>query len=322
VKFVAKALPFRELNYCSSVTQGTVASTVAEAAYAISAGVCSYALVWRAMHNPGGRFNLVEAGALTGDAQYVAPYGVGVPAVAFALLFSRYLARFGLSHGDMTEFIVRNRQSAALNPDAVFFGRPVSADDYRQSPVITSPLSYLDCDMPVDGCGAILLARADLARDLRHPPAYIRHAVSAGLERRHRPIMTYESFAESARSLASALWQGSGCRPSDIQSVNVYDGFSFLTPLLLESLGFCRDGEAPSAIAGGAFAVNGRTYLNSSGGALGMGRLHGTPQVIEAVRQVQGLCGQRQVPDVGHALAQVGGALTGSGALVLSRDPR
>jgi acetyl-CoA acetyltransferase len=189
------------------------------------------------------------------------------------------------------------------------------------STMVSEPLSMLDCDMAVDGCGAVVVTTAERARDLPVTPAYVTGCASLGVGYHNAPVLTLENFTNSARILADAVWRNSGMGPSDIDQLNLYDGFSYFPLLWLEAFGFCGEGEAADFIQDGRVALGGTHPLNTSGGALGMGRLHGTPQLIEGVRQIQGRCGPRQLEHCEATLVQAGSALHGSGALVLSKNP-
>jgi acetyl-CoA acetyltransferase len=139
--------------------------------------------------------------------------------------------------------------------------------------------------MPVTGCGAVVVSAADAARDLRRRPAYVAGHVSLGLPRRNSLVMQYEDLAESGRHLAKTLWHNAGLDPADVDQSNLYDGFSYYVPFWAEWLGFCKEGEGLDYVAADSSS---RIPINTNGGALGLGRLHGTPQLIEAVRQIQG----------------------------------
>jgi acetyl-CoA acetyltransferase len=319
--FVAKAFPFKQLTWTSAITQGTVAAATAHATNAIAAGACDRVLVWRAMHNPRGRYGVADVVTASGSSQFSAPYGQITTIQRFAIAYAEYLHRWGLTKEDMAHFVVANRLNASRNPEAIFWNKPITIDDYLGSPVVSTPMNYLDCDMLVDGCGALLLCRADLAADGPSTPAYIAGAVAAGIGRKHEPAWMLDTFLSSAASLAEALWRKTGLTPSDIQHVNLYDGFSYFVPLYLEAFGFCGPGEATAWIREHDTSTAGDFPLNTSGGSLGMGRLHGTPLLIEAVRQVQGNCGDRQTRGVTHALAQAGSALLGAGAVIFAKDP-
>jgi acetyl-CoA acetyltransferase len=238
----------------------------------------------------------------------------------FAMPYARYLRKYGTTREQMATFIVRNRENAQLNPQSVFRGQPLTREDYLDSPLIASPMNLFDCDMPVSGCGALVLTSAERARDLRRPPVFVTGYSSLGLRYTRTAVQRLEDFMESGKLLADNLWKSSGLAPDDVDQVNVYDGFSYMVMLWLEALGFCGEGEAFDYVQGDDTALGGRQPVNTNGGALAMGRLHGTPQLIEAVRQIRGECGARQVPDAEVTLAQVGSPLFGAAAIVFSKE--
>ncbi|HSV79521.1 MAG TPA: hypothetical protein VLK85_09995 [Ramlibacter sp.] len=320
VKYIAQALRLDNLSWFNSMTTGTITASVVEAAAAIASGICTTALVWRGMHNPRGKFGASGSIQASGDAQFTAPYGLANNVMSFAFAYSQYLAKYGATRRHLGAYVVNCRRNANLNPAAPHFGKPITLQDYLDARMIAAPLSLLDCDMPVDGCGAVVLTTAERARHLRHAPVHIRGAASGGFKYRHSPIMDLESCEEGGAGVARALWKNAGLAPRDIDFVNLYDGFSYFVYTWLEAFGFCRRGEAFQFIQDGRIALEGALPLNPSGGAMGMGRLHGTPQLVEAVLQLQGRAADRQLKRANVTLVNSGGPITGNGALVLARD--
>ena len=318
VEYVAQAMGLDNLSWSCSVANGTIAAALVAAVHALAAGACNYAVVFRAMHNPQGAFGRVTQPRVAGDSQFTAPWGFGHNVIRFAMPYSRYMARYGATRQHLATYIVRNRANACENPDAVFFGQPLTVDDYLAARMIAEPLSLLDCDMPVDGVGAVVLTTSERARDLRQRPAYVTGAATLGLPPRRSLGLTLEDFMTAGRRLARALWANAGLSAKDITHAHLYDGFSYFPYLWLESFGFVREGEAYLALQDDMTSRTGALPLNTSGGALGMGRLHGTPQVIEAVLQIQRRAGTRQIANPDVALVEVGGPTLHCGALVLS----
>ena len=316
VNYVARTLGLANLRWSCSVSQGTVVGALVEAANAVVSGAASCVLVWRGMFNPPGRFGRVRAAQADGPNQFTHPYGLTHNVLVFALPLSRYLARSGRSRADLAPFIIQNRTYVVDDPASVFAGEPLTVEDYLDEPLVGAPLSKLDCDMPVTGCGAFVVCSAERARDLRQRPAYITGRASLGLPVGNSMIMRYEDLAASGRQLGSALWDSCGLRPADVQQANLYDGFSFYSPMWAEWLGFAAEGEGIDYVSAN---VKTRIPLNTSGGALGRGRLHGTPQVIEAVHQLQGRS-RHQVPDARVTLAQAGDPSHGAAAVVLTSE--
>src|SRR5262249_20223719 len=246
------------------------------------------------------------------------PWGFGQTVVNFALPYSRYMGRYGATREHLATFVVRNRANAAMNPDAVFYDKPITRDDYLSGRIIADPLTMLDCDMPVDGAGAMILTTAERARDLQQKPAYVTGAASLGIPLRPSLVMTLEDFRDSGGQMARALWSSAGMSHTDITHAHLYDGFSYFPYLRLEVFGFYPEGEAYLAMQDDTTTISGKLPLNTNGGALGMGRLHGSPQIIEAVLQIQGRAGPRQVNDPSVALVQAGVPWHECASLILS----
>jgi acetyl-CoA acetyltransferase len=270
------------------------------------------------MHNPPGKYSQLAQPKVGGAAQFTAPWGFGQNVVSFALPWSRYMAKYGATREQLGTFVVRNRANAAENPNAVFYRRPITLDDYLGDRIVAEPLSLLDCDMPVDGCGALVLTTVERARDLKQSPAVIRGGASLGIPPRRSLVLTLENFIESGGQLARALWSGTDLTASDVTHAQLYDGFSYFTPIWLELFGFFPEGEGLLAIQDDTTTRTGKLPINTGGGALGMGRLHGSPQLIEAVLQIQGRAGPRQVADPSVALVHAGSPWHHCAALLLT----
>jgi len=321
VGYMARALQLPRLRWTCRVTPSSFVSSLAEAVNAVATGSCRYALIWRAMHNPSGRFGRYTQTVAKGSDEFTAPYGLSNYGMLYAIAYSRYMALHGATREHMAAFIVNNRRNATLNPHSVFKAKPITRDDYLNDRMFAEPLSYLDADMGVDGAGAVIITTAERARELKQKPAYVIGHASIGGETRNTPFRTLESFRDIAGFVADALWEGTGLRATDVDQPNLYDGFSWFTYGWLEALGFCKEGEAFEFIQGGRIALEGKLPLNTSGGSLGMGRMHGPPQVIESVLQLQGRAGNRQVPGTTITLAVTGSTFATVGAMLFTNDP-
>jgi acetyl-CoA acetyltransferase len=318
VNYISQALKLSNLRWSCSITGGTITASMVHAVYAVNSGGCDYALVWRGMHNPGGPFGRVTQTQARGEGQFSAPWGFNFNVIRFAQPYSRYMAKYGTTREDHAAFMVRNRRHAAENPDSVFRGKPITVEDYLRTRMIAEPLSLLDCDMAVDGCGALVLTTAERARDLKQRPVYVKGCTSGGIAVSPQFALTLEDFRTSGDLLARALWKSSDMSADDITHIHVYDGFSYFPPLWMEIFGFYPEGEGVRGLQDEKHSREGALPVNTSGGALGMGRLHGTPQVIEATRQIQRRAGDRQISNPAVALVHTGGPFHGCGALILS----
>ena len=214
-----------------------------------------------------------------------------------------------------------NRENASITPESVFFGQANTRDDYLSARLIADPYCLLDCDMPVDVCSAVLVAHREVAQDL-NDPVHIVGSATLGLRPSVNVVTTLEDFEAGAAQLGRVLWRDADIKLEDVDLLNTYDGFSGFIYYFLEAYGFCGRGEAFEFIQGGRITRSGQIPVNPNGGSLGMGRTHGGAQVIEAVRQLQGRCGERQVPHAKVAIVASGGNPGNShGVMALSTEP-
>jgi acetyl-CoA acetyltransferase len=297
-----------------------VTQSLIDAALAIHSGACTHALVYRALHVPAGKYVNFDAARAGGDEQFRAPFGYSGPPSWAAIIMRRYLELYGHRREDLARFIVQNRANSQLNPNSYWRGTPLSEEDYLGARMIAEPMSILDCDLPIDGAAALLLTSTERARDLRRPPALLSgfafstHVGQAGAS------MNLEDLLAGSDLTGRRLWASAGIGPSDVDTAQLYDGFSIFVYTWLEGLGLVGPGEAVDFTREGHSSLTGRLPVNTGGGALGEGRLHGMTHLAEAVIQVTDRGGERQVPGAARALATVSNGLIGSTAFVFSRD--
>lgn len=310
-----------DIRWYGQVSGGMIASAIGEGVNALLAGVCDYVLVWRAMRKPAGEYGGWTESAVGGDQQFTAPYGFTSIIQTHAVAYQRYLHRFGAKRESMAALTTNSRHNAQLNPHAIFRDRPLSTEDYLTAPIVADPLCLFDCDVPVQGCAALVLTTADRARDSAHAPAYV---LSYAQQTSHRrpipnPLYTLADHMEAGRSTVGKLWSRAGVGPADVDVAELYDGFSPSTYYWLEAAGFCGEGEAHEFVQDGRIGLRGQLPLNTFGGSLSEGRLHGMGHVIEAARQVTGTAERRQVPDAAVAVALDGSPMLRNAGLVLAR---
>jgi acetyl-CoA acetyltransferase len=230
-----------------------------------------------------------------------------------ALLASRHMHLHGTTREQLGAIAVSNRSYASLNPKAVY-REPLDLETYLHARPIAEPLHLYDCDVPCDGSTAVIVSGADVGRAVR--------IASVGAARRRRPYWFVDDDAApmAASDAAAAMWSGTDLSPSDVDVAQLYDGFTILTLLWLEALGFCEVGEGGPFVEGGKrIALDGDLPLNTSGGQLSAGRLHGFGLLHEALVQLRGEGGARQVPgDPEVAVVGVGGGPLGA-CLLLTR---
>ena len=295
---------------------------VMHAALAVAAGLCRHALVYRTVTEASaaagtGRLG-IGAGARTvsGFAQWLIPFGAMSAANWVAFHAVRHMHEFGTRREHLGEIALAARAHAALNPAAVY-REPLTMDEYLGARLVTWPFGLYDCDAPVDGSTAVVVSRADVARDLPSPPVRI-HAIGSAI--RSRPIwdQSEDLTTMAARDAAEQLWARADIGPGDVDTIQLYDGFSWLALAWIEALGFCKRGEGGPFVASGRIRLGGELPLNTWGGQLSGGRLHGFGFLAEAIRQLRGACGARQVADCEVALVAAGGGPI-AGCLLLTR---
>jgi acetyl-CoA acetyltransferase len=289
---------------------------LAHAAAAIAAGLCDVALIaYGSTQRLAGR----AATAIPDRDPYEAPYAPLLPVSAYALAAARHMHEFGTTREQLAEVAVAARAWAAMNPVAFKRG-PLTIDDVLAAPTVSSPLGARDCCLVTDGGGAAVVCSPERAASLRRAPV---HVAGVGEAHSHRhissmPDLTTTAAAESgARAFAQA-----GLRPSDVDVLELYDAFTITPVLFLEDLGFCAKGEGGPFVAGGRTAPGGPVPMNTNGGGLSYCHpgMYGLLLIVEAVRQLRGECGARQVEGAEVALVHGnGGVLSSQCTALLAR---
>jgi acetyl-CoA acetyltransferase len=297
-------------------------SPIIHAALAVAAGLCRHALVYRtvteatAAADTGRRGIGAGSAEIGGFAAFFIPFGAMSAANWLALYARRHMHEFGTTREQLGTIALTDRRHAALNPQAVYRD-PMTMDDYLAARMISDPFGLYDCDAPVDGSTAVIVSSADVAADLPHPAVRFN---AVGTAMRARPLWDQwpDITTMAARDAAAHMWSRTDLTPQDVDTAQLYDGFSFLALAWIEALGFCKRGEGGPFVEHGRIALGGALPLNTWGGQLSGGRLHGFGFVAEAVRQLRGQCGNRQVPSCEVALVGVGGGPV-AGCMLLTR---
>jgi acetyl-CoA acetyltransferase len=238
-----------------------------------------------------------------GPVQFDAPYGHTLIA-KYAMAARRHMHEFGTTIDQLAEIAVSTRYNASLNPGA-YYREPITIDDVRDSPMIADPLTQLHCCIRSDGGGAIVLTSEDRARDVVSRPVWV---LGTGEAVSHTTMSEWEDFTESpAVRSAGAAFERAGVIPDDIDVCEIYDAFTPMVLLSFEALGFCKKGDGGPFVEGGTMRVDGSMPTNTDGGGLSACHpgMRGIFLLVEAVRQLRGQCGDRQVP--GAELACVNG---------------
>ena len=214
------------LTWHIQVGTTNIGGAVQQAVNALLAGVCRYAVVWRAMHNPRGTYQNLPGAYAQGAAQFTAPYGFGGPGQGMAVAYTRWLERNGQSREKMATLAVTQRKHTQHNPHAYFYGTPLTREDYFASRMVAYPFCLFDCDIPVQGAVAIVLTTADRARDLK-PGRPIWRATASGCISRWRGASAACPAIWRAGAVSAKLtWERSGFSPKDVDVAQIYDGFS------------------------------------------------------------------------------------------------
>ncbi len=267
-----------------------------------------------------GRREIVASRKFLDPQPYETPYEPMMPPSAYALVASRHMHEFGTTRRHLAEVAVAARAWATLNPEAFMRG-PLTIDDVLAARMISDPLSVRDCCLVTDGGGAYVLVRADRARDLPHKPVYVLGNATAVWNRQVSSM--HDLTTTCARESGAHAFAMAGLVPKDIDVAQLYDAFTINTLLFLEDLGFCAKGEGGGFVEGGAIAPGGRLPVNTNGGGLSCVHpgMYGIFALIEAVRQLRGDCGARQVANVKTALAHGnGGTLSSQATAILGLE--
>ncbi len=294
---------------------------VQHAMAAIAAGVVQVALV---THGESGASRIGMPGTRFGPdsvrLQFEAPFGLAGPPTGYALAAARHMHRYGTTSEQLAELAVSTRRWAQLNPRAMMRD-PLTVDDVLRSRMIAWPLHLLDCCLVTDGGGAIVLVSAERARDCRQPPVWV---LGTGEASTHVAISQMPDFASwDAARLSSAQALGmAGIRHADVDVAMFYDAFTIVPVMGLEAAGFCQPGEGGAFVAGGRTAPGGDFPMNTNGGGLSYTHtgMYGMFLLVEAVRQLRGECGPRQIAGAEIAFCHgLGGMFSSAASLVLGR---
>lgn len=297
---------------------------VEHAAAAIAAGLINVALI---THGETGYSNRNRPGAgrpgldpWFPSPQFEAPYHVGGAPTNYALACMRHMHQYGTTHEQLAEIAVATRKWAMLNPKALMRD-PITIDDVLSSRWITYPFHLLDCCLVTDAGGAVVVTSAERARDARKKPVWV---LGSGEATTHQTILNMPDLTTTPASISGPrAFQMAGVTHDDIDVVEVYDSFTYTVLVTLEALGFCKPGEGGAFVSGQRIAPGGDFPLNTNGGGLSYTHpgMYGIFLLIEAVRQLRGECGERQVPGARLALVNgTGGTLSSTGTLILGVD--
>jgi acetyl-CoA acetyltransferase len=299
-------LGVRDLRYqaTSHVGGACPGASLTNAVMAVCCGQADYVLMPGGWYGYSGRkvrelvvsdVTLMSGGVTARD--YYFPYGLTVPVQWFSMMARLHMEEFGTRPEHFGAVAVACRKHAQLNPNAIMRGRPMDMADYLQSPMIADPFRLFDCSLEADGAAAFVVTTAERARDLRREPVYVM-ALAQGQPFPADDIATREDVFHLGLTDASPkAFAAAGITPRDVDFAQIYDPFTFQVIQQIEEMGFCGRGEGGNFVEGGRIELGGELPVNTSGGLLSEAHILGMNHFIEAVVQLRGDAGERQVRD-------------------------
>jgi acetyl-CoA acetyltransferase/uncharacterized OB-fold protein len=296
---------------------GSVISAMLAIACGLARHVLCFRTLWEATNS-----ELMKQGKIVPSmgrmSGWQMPFGATSAAHTLAMNAQRHFHRYGTTKETLGWIALNQRANAELNPTAIYRS-PMTMDDYLSARPITTPFGLYDCDVPCDAAIAVIVSAVDAARDMPKPPVLVEAVGTQIIERLDwdQSTLTHEP---QVLGQAAHVWTRTSLTPADVDVAELYDGFTFNCLSWIEALGFCGIGEAKDFLDGGKnIARDGQLPLNTHGGQLSHGRTHGMGLLHEAVSQLRGEAGKRQVADARVGVVSSGG-LTPSGVLLLRAD--
>ncbi len=321
-----RSLDLPNLRYFNEVPHGGGAAcgTIASAVAAVVAGMADVVVTFRSLNERSERRfgESSVGGGMAHWRQYYLPHGLVTPAQWVAIFGQRYLYEYGCSTEEFGRVSVLCRKHAATNPHAMMYGRPITLEDHQSSRWIAEPLRLLDCCLDTDGACAAVVASAEKAKTLKGKPAYIA-AAAQGTGSRSEMMTSYQRSSltrlEESEAAAREVYRIAELEPRDIHVAEIYDPFTPMVLMQLEAYGFAERGQARRLFHERRLELDGDMPMNTHGGHLGDGYLHGFSHIVEGVRQIRGTAAN-QVKDPQTCLVTAGVGVPTS-AIILSREP-
>ncbi len=303
----------------ASETAGQLGA-VHKAVLAVAAGLADNVIVFRTVvEGSGGPARPSGiAGGLPAFMRFLLPYGAASAANWIACYAQRHMHEYGTTREQLGAIAINARTNAARNPQAIYTD-PMTMDDYLSARMISEPFCLYDCDVPCDGSTAFIVSHRDSAASSKHVPVQV-NALGTALGGRASWDQFDDLTTMPLRDSAASMWGRTELTPADVDTAQLYDGFSWLTMAWLEALGFCGRGEGgPFVEGGGRIALDGELPLNTWGGQLSSGRLHGFGFLHEAVLQLRHEAGERQIAGSPEVAAVAAGGGPEVGCMLLTR---
>ncbi|HTK16300.1 MAG TPA: thiolase family protein, partial [Acidimicrobiia bacterium] len=318
--------------YGSGIETSGQLGSVINACLAVASGLANHVLCFRSVYEgsaqgdkgragvmPGGGGGGGGAPKMSGFMSWNLVFSAPSAAIWIAMFAQKHFHQYGTTREQLAWIALNARRNAELNPNAIYRD-PMSFDDYMAARMISTPFCLYDCDVPCDGATAVIVSRRERAKDMRHAPLRV-EAVGARIAGRPSWDQFEDLTTMPNRDAGAQMWTRTDLKPADVQMAQLYDGFSWITMSWLEALGLCGVGESGPFVEGGArIARDGVLPLNTHGGQLSAGRLHGYGFLHEGATQMWGEAGDRQIatpPEIGVIAA--GGGNT-CGCLLLVRE--
>ena len=321
---VRNALGLTTRWHCAVPDGPSQMAPIMVAAMAVLTGQARHVLCFRALtesssQTAGRRASITGTGGerLGGWLSWLVPAGAMSASNWAGWMATRYFHEFGMTREHLGMIATGQRAFAQHNPGAVM-RKPLTMEDYLAARMISTPLGLFDCDIPIDGASVIIVSAPDAAGDCARRPLWI-EAMGAALRGPESWDQRPDLTTMGAHDAASDLWPRTDFKPADIDVLGLYDGFSIFVPLWLEAMGLCAHGEAKDFIAEGNIGPGGRYPVNTGGGQLSGGRLHGFGLIHEACLQLWGEAEARQVEGARLAACGTGGGFI-AGSMLLRRD--
>ena len=323
---VARAVGCNDLNFFARVPYGGGAATgtLLQAAMTVATGMAEVVVCYRALNGRSGhRYSAGVSGSLiTGSAIHYGwymPYGLLTPTSWVAMYTQRYMHLTGCTEDALFEIAHTTREYAVKNPAAFFYNQPFTREEYDNARRICDPLRLFDCCQESDGGSAVIVTTPERARDLKQPGVLINGV--AQCSPRDQEEMTSFYRAEIGRIpemdiAAKHAYAQCGLSAKDIDAAVIYDAFSSIVLMQLESWGFCEFGEAAKFVLDGNLRPDGRLPTNTHGGQLSEAYIHGVNGIVEAVRLVRGTSVNQPKKNVNHALVTSGVGVPTGGAIL------
>ncbi len=302
----AANLGIENLRFAATVNTGGAApvASLRIAAMAVCTGAADAVLIpagWNGYSGSRARETVSEdvsslpGGVIARD--YYLPFGLTAPPQWYSLMARRHMHEFGTTAEQLGAIAVAMRKHAQLNPNAVMYGKPLSLSDYMASPMITDPYRLFDCCLETDGAAAVVVTTAERALDLAKPQVTIL-GVASGQPYPADEITNRKDIFQTGLSIAAPeAFAAAGVEPRDIDFAEIYDCFTFEVLQQLEEAGFCERGEGGEFVQSGRIELGGMLPVNTHGGLLSEAHVLGMNHIVEAVKQLRGDAGERQVED-------------------------